>query len=145
MNVIDKAINAISPEKALKRQAARRKLEILNSGYSNHGASTTKKSLKGWLWGGGSSKEDIEDNITILRQRSRDLYMGGAPMATGALKTLRTNIVGSGLILKPQVNADFLKLSDQEAEELESAIEREFSLWADSVNCDFARLLHLLN
>lgn len=139
MNLIDKTIAVISPEKAFKRQIARKKLQIMNSGYSNYGASTTKKSLKGWLWGGGSSKEDIEDNITILRQRSRDLY-AGAPIATGAIKTLRTNVVGAGLVLKPQIDADFLKLNDEEAAKLEGTIEREFKLWAESVNCDFTRL-----
>lgn len=140
MNLMDKAINVFAPEKALKRQVARKKLDILNSGYANHGANTTKKSMKGWLWGGGSSKEDIEDNISILRQRSRDLYMGGAPIATGALKTMRTNVVGAGLVLKPQVDADFLKLSDEEGTNLENLIEREFKLWAESINCDFTRL-----
>ncbi len=49
MNLLDKAIRAISPERALKRFEARRKLEILNSGYSRHGGSYAKKSLMGWL------------------------------------------------------------------------------------------------
>ena len=30
-----------------------------NTGYSNYGASQTKKSMLGWLYGGGSAKEDI--------------------------------------------------------------------------------------
>ena len=38
---------------------ARVLLKILNSGYGNHGASRTKKSLLGWSWRGGSSDEDI--------------------------------------------------------------------------------------
>lgn len=37
------------------------------------------------MYNGGSAKEDIEDNIDILRQRSRDAYMG-IPTATAALK-----------------------------------------------------------
>ena len=47
MNFIDKMIMAIDPQKGLKRYEARKKLEILNTGYSNHGASTTKKSMVG--------------------------------------------------------------------------------------------------
>ena len=88
---IDKAIAAIAPQTALKRIAARQKLQILNSGYSNYGASVTKKSLMGWLHAGGSSREDIEDNVSVLRQRTRDLYMG-VPIANGAVKTMRTNV-----------------------------------------------------
>lgn len=59
MNTLDRMIAAVSPQRAVKRAAARRKLEILDSGYSNYGASQTKKSMLGWLYGGGSAKEDI--------------------------------------------------------------------------------------
>lgn len=140
MNVFDKAIASVSPQTALKREVARKQLSLVsNSGYSHHGASRTKKSILGWLFGGGSAKEDIEDNVQILRERSRDLYMG-TPIATGALKTLRTNVVGSGLKLKPQIDYEYLGLSEEEASMLETAIEREFALWADTPNCDMARL-----
>ena len=48
MNTLDRMIAAVSPQRAVKRAAARRKLEILDSGYSNYGASQTKKSMLGW-------------------------------------------------------------------------------------------------
>ena len=38
--VIDKAIATFAPETALKRVAARQKIQILNSGYGNYGANT---------------------------------------------------------------------------------------------------------
>lgn len=60
----------------------------------------------------------------------------GIPMATGAVKTLRTNVVCSGLVPTPQVDADFLKLSEEQAENLQAQIIREFNLWADSPMCD---------
>lgn len=59
MNALDRMIAAVSPVHALKRAKARRGLEIMDSGYGNSGASHTKKSLMGWLYGGGSAKEDI--------------------------------------------------------------------------------------
>lgn len=139
MNVIDKVIEAVSPEKALQRAGARQRLRIMNSGYSNYGASHTKKSLMGWLYGGGSAREDIQDNLSTLRQRCRDLYMG-VPLATGALKTCRTNVVGSGLKLKSQIDYEALGMEEEEARALESRIEREFALWADSPACDLERL-----
>lgn len=139
MNIIDRSIALISPQKALKREVARRKLNILNTGYSNYGASTSKKSLLGWLSRGGSPKEDISDNIKVLRQRSRDLYMG-SPLATSAIKTNRTNVIGSGLKLKSQIDGEFLGLSAEETRKLEGNIEREFNLWAESKNCDIERL-----
>ncbi|GAQ24228.1 phage portal protein [Tepidanaerobacter syntrophicus] len=139
MNILDRAIAVFSPERALKRAVARKQLDILNSGYGHHGASRTKKSLVGWISKGGSPKEDIDKNLPILRERSRDLYMG-APLATGALKTMRTNVVGAGLQLKAQIDADFLGMSDEEAEAWEELVEREFSLWASSVSCDAQRM-----
>lgn len=139
LNILDRMIAAVSPERAVNRVGARQKLSILNSGYSNYGASSHKKGLLGWMYGGGSSKEDIEDNLSVLRQRCRDLYMG-IPLATGALKTCRTNVVGSGLRLKSQIDYEVLGINEEEARSLESKIEREFALWADSPACDLERL-----
>lgn len=139
MSIIDKILYNVAPHKALEREAARKKLSILNTGYSQYGANRTKKSMLGWNSRGGSAKEDIIDNLKILRERSRDLYMG-VPIATGALKTTRTNVVGSGLKLKSQIDSKFLGLTEEETIELEEKIEREFSLWADSVHCDLERL-----
>ena len=122
MNFIDKAIKAISPERALKREVAKKRLSMINSGYGNYGASATKKSLIGWTHGGGSHREDVEDNIDPLRQRSRDLFYGGSNVATGAIKRLRTNTIGIGLHLKASINEEVLKIEP------------------DSTNCDLERI-----
>lgn len=139
MNLLDRAIAYVSPGQAVKRAAARTALEFANSGYGNYGANTTKKNMRGWMYYGGSAKEDIEDNIDILRQRSRDAYMG-IPTAAAALKTLRTNVVAGGLMPSPQIDADYLKLSSEEVETLQAQILREFSLWADTPVCDADRV-----
>lgn len=135
MNFLDRAVAAVSPVQGLRRAAARRALEVTNSGYGNYGANLTKKSLIGWLFRGGSAKEDIEDNIDTLRQRSRDAYMG-IPTASAALKTFCTNVVAGGLIPSPQIDAEFLGLTREQAEELQGKIMREFALWADTTECD---------
>ena len=140
MNLIDRAINAISPEKALKREVARKKLSLVNSGYGNYGANATKKAVIGWTHGGGSHREDIEEHISTLRQRSRDLYCGGSTLATGAVKRLRTNAVGTGLHLKSTINEEILGITPEEARKLEETIEREFAHWANSTNCDIERI-----
>lgn len=138
-SLIDRAIAAVAPVHACKRAIARNRLSALNSGYGNYGANRTKKSLIGWMYHGGSAKEDIEDNIDTLRQRSRDAYMG-VPIATASLKTLRTNVVAGGLIPAPQIDADFLKLTDEQVQELQAQIVREFGLWADTPTCDADRI-----
>lgn len=141
MSWFDRAIAAISPEVALRRQHARARLDLIQaSGYSEHGASRSKKSLAGWLTSSGAPADDIDRNVPLLRERSRDLFMGGSPMATGAVKTIRTNVVGSGLRLNAQIDWKYLGITEDAADELEEHIEREFSLWADSQDCDAARM-----
>lgn len=140
MNTLDRVIGYFSPRAALDRERARRRLELVqNSGYGNYGANLLKKALKGWIVDGGSAAEDIHENLSTLRIRSRDLYMG-VPLATGALKTYRTNVVGGGLTPKPVIDGAALRLTDEQADALEKQISREFALWADSTNCDAERL-----
>jgi len=136
---IDALVGAFSPETEARRILARRKIEILNSGYGNHGADRQKKHNKGWLAGGGSAKEDIEDNIDLLRRRSRDKYMG-APVATAAVNTKRINVLGSGVMPTPLVDADFLGLTAEQAAALQAQIVREFDMWADTPSCDAERI-----
>ena len=137
--LLDRAIAFFDPQTGARRAAARRAISVINSGYGNYGANTTKKSMIGWKFWGGSSKEDIEDNIDILRQRSRDAYMG-VPIATASLKTMRTNVVAGGLIPAPSIDAEYLGLSDEQVKTLQAQIIREFDLWADTATCDADRV-----
>ena len=137
--ITDNAVSIFAPERALKRAAARRARQIIDSGYSHYGASRTKKSMAGWMYAGGSAREDINDNLNVLRQRSRDLYMG-VPLATGSIKTMRSNVVGQGLKLKPMIDGDALGLTPEETKSLEKQIEREWAVWANCPDCDMNRL-----
>lgn len=134
--LIDKVVAVFSPRQGIKRMSDRRTLKIMNSGYSHHGASRIKKSLLGWLSSGKSPDDDITDNLELMRERCRDLFMG-APLATGALKTLRTNVVGTGIRPKAKLDTAFLGISQEDAEAWESAAEREFNLFA--TRCDVRR------
>lgn len=138
-NIFDRAVIAVAPVHAAKRAAARAALSVINSGYGNYGANLTKKSMRGWEFYGGSPKEDIEDNINVLRQRSRDAYMG-IPTAAAALKTMRTNVIAGGLMPAPQIDGEYLGLTEGEMERLQAQIVREFSLWADTPVCDAERI-----
>ncbi|MFD5019980.1 phage portal protein [Paenibacillus sp. NPDC058367] len=141
-----RVVEAVAPEYAVKREKARTDIvrqravqEVLNQGYGDHGASRRKKALTAWNPVAGDAEEDIHENLDALRSRARDLYMGGS-LANGAIKTMRTSIIGTGLRVKPSFDADFLRLSDCQARQLRRQIEREFALWADSKNCDASGL-----
>ena len=102
---------------------------VMNKGYSHGGASYTKKALKGFTVESGSASEDINANLYTLRQRSRILYQT-APIATGALKRQRTNIVGPGLRLKATIDRDTLGMTKEQAEKWQRHTQAEFALWA---------------
>lgn len=136
---IDKFIAVVSPGAALKREAARQQLDVLNTGYSHHGANRTKPAMREWKNLSASPDDDITANASDLRQRGRDLYMGN-PIAAGAIKTCRTNVVGIGLQLNPQIDARFLGLTDDEADAWELNTRREFALFAEKKTCDAARM-----
>lgn len=138
MNLIDKTIAVFSPQKALNREVARKRLEIL-ANYGNYGANQQKKTMIGWQTRSQSPDEDIVKFIPLLRERSRDLF-AGVPLATGAIKTISTNVVGAGLRPNAQIDFEFLGLTDEEADKWEQQVEREFALWAENPNCDATRL-----
>ena len=69
-NFIDRCFEAVAPVHAVRRSAARTALQFLNSGYGNYGANLTKKSMRGWEYHGGSSKEDIESSPCGRTRRS---------------------------------------------------------------------------
>ncbi|WP_297429298.1 phage portal protein [Clostridium sp.] len=142
MNVLDKAINYINPNMGLKRELARAHAKVvqtfMNTGYSESGASTQKKSMKGWNSLSSSPEEDIDLNLFVLRNRCRDLY--NSPLGRSAIQTTRTNVIGSGLKLKSRIDYKFLGISEDEADEWEQNVEREFNLWAESVHCDSCKL-----
>ena len=83
-------------------------------GYSDAGASRTRRALRGMNAVSGSAQQDIDLNNYTLRQRSRMLYMA-APLATSAVDTNRTKVVGTGLTLKTSVNRTFLNLEPETA------------------------------
>ncbi len=144
MNVFERALQAISPTTALKREKAKITLDRMNSvkasaGYGHSGGSTQKKSMVGWNSRSGSPQQDIDPHLHLLRERSRDLFMS-SPLAASAINTKRTNIVGPGLQLKARLDHEYLGLSKAQASILEKQIEREFSLFANTRNCDALRL-----
>lgn len=105
-------------------------------GYSEAGASRSKRSMKGFTASSGSPREDIDWNNATLRQRSRILYMS-SPVATAAINTNRTKVVGVGLSLQSSIDRSLLGLSKEQARIWQRKTEAEFALWAEKKqNCD---------
>lgn len=149
-NVRERALFLFSPKrgseayrKRMEREenlptGERRKSGEAKMSYGSHGASSTLNSLAGWLVDAGNAEDSIDLYSSTLRQRSRDLYEGGGLGRSGPL-TLTTSTVAWGIIPKPKIDADYLKISDDKAEEINKQIAREFKLWAENPMCDAER------
>lgn len=134
-NLLDKAIAAVAPRLALKRLQARTAL-ALAGGYN--GASYGRPGLAGWAPRSADAESDTHYDLPVLRARARDLVRN-APLAGGAINTMVTNVVGTGLSLQPQPDNKFLGLSDDEIEDWSENTLREFKLWFETTDCDVTR------
>ena len=106
------------------------------SGYSEAGASRIRRALRGFTPHSTAPSEDIDRNNYTLRQRGRMLYMS-SPVATSAINTNRTKVVGVGLTLKSSIGHEALGLTPEQAKAWQKHTEREFALWAnDKAACD---------
>lgn len=137
--ICDNLVAAVDPISAAKRAGARKALEVINTGYSEGGAATGTNWARGWKYRGGSVVEDQEKNLTILRQRSRNLYMT-APIARAALNRKTVNVIGPGLRMRSTPDAEVLSLTPDDAIAYARAREREFMLWANSHDCEVSGL-----
>lgn len=115
---------------------AKRPFKMQNKGYGDAGASHRKRALKGFKAASGSPQEDIDFHNYTMRQRARMLYMA-APLATSAIKTNRTNVIGQGLTLSSRIDSEALGMSVEEAAAWQRSTEKEFALWAENRSaCD---------
>lgn len=123
------------PSARVRRASGQGKtLRVVAQGYGDAGASYHKRALKGFNAISGSPGRDIGDYAPTLRQRSRMLFMS-SPVARSGVLTQRTNVVGSGLVPNPRPDADYLGMTEEQADEWARATAREFALWADDKRC----------
>lgn len=134
-NLLDRAIEVVSPRLASERLRHRMLLAAVG-GYEGAGGSSG--SLFNWSPAGVSADAASIASLPSLRARSRDLIRN-APIATGAINTVATSVVGQGLKPKPEIDASALGFTDDRAAEWEASALREFNLWAKSQEADVTR------
>lgn len=100
------------------------------NGYGDFGASHERQSFQGFKARSKSPHSDITRNLKTLRSRSRSLYMS-APLATSAIKNIRTSVVGMGLHLHAMPDYEVLGISKEDAIQWARKVEKEFALWAE--------------
>jgi len=115
-----------------------KKIIVVNSGYSEGGASRTRSTLRGYNPLKSSTKADVDVNLVTLRNRSADLVCN-SPLGSSAINTSRSNVIGAGLKVSPKIDYRLLGLTAEEAKEWQRQAFREFNLWANSTACDLYR------
>jgi lambda family phage portal protein len=135
-NIVDKAIAYFAPRIAQRRSFARLQL-ALAGGYS--GAKVDRAALAGWRTSANSPETDVIPDLPTLRARSRDLERN-APVASAVIGTTVAHVVGTGLACNPQIDAEFLGLDEEQAQAWEANTKRRFLAWAESTDCDLARV-----
>lgn len=136
-NLLDKAIAWVAPGIAVDRLAARNQL-ALSSGYV--GGKFDRSQTSRWMPSAGDANADTIRDLRTLRARSRD-QMRNAPVALGALNTTVSHVVGTGLTYTPAIDAEFLGLDPEAAEEWSCDTKRRFEAWAGNTDCDISRQL----
>lgn len=135
LNVIERAIAAVSPGWGVQR-LKNKTILALAGGYN--GASKSRPAMRNFNPAANDADSDAVADLPTLRARSRDLVRN-APLATGAINTTVTNVVGTGLSLQCAIDAAALGMSDYEAAAWQEKTEREYRLWAESTHCDLTR------
>jgi lambda family phage portal protein len=102
-------------------------------------ASRVKPTVR-WLMSlPGDADENNQYDIVELRQKSGDLVRN-FPIARSVIDRKKISIVGSGIRLKPMVNSDILKISEEEAVKINDEIQSNFRMWAEPLGvCDIER------
>ena len=106
--------------------------------YHNHGAGN--QNAMDYDDELNSADIDIGESKDTLMARSRDEFMGN-PLANGAVKRIRTNVIGSGIKLKSTIDNEFLNLNLEEKEQIEKRIEKLWRIWTESTECDWGRAM----
>lgn len=137
-NPVDRVVEFFAPRIAVRRYHARAVLSSVN-GFA--GASRSMRSMYGFDPGKTGPNKALKYDRQILINRSHKLTRDN-PIVSGIVNSNCTNIVGPGLALQSRVDGDFLGLDEHQTEALETSIEREFALFADTQECDLSRMLN---
>lgn len=138
-NLVDRAIEYFSPAVAARRLQGRVALAVASQylGGQYQGARTDRRALQDWIPRAGSGAQDTIGDLQNLRARSRDLERN-EPLATGAIGSQLTAVLGPGLIPYPQIDAALLGLSEADADAWEEQAARLWRAHAGSQAIDFA-------
>lgn len=129
-NILDRVVEFVSPQRALARLQARAKMAVAGQWL---GGRSDRRATSGWKPISGDADADTLFDLPTMRDRSRDLVRNN-PLALGAVNTVTTTVIGTGLALSANPDGEYLGLNPEETRLLKEAMQREFSYWAGSAS-----------
>lgn len=153
-NFIDRAIAAVAPAMAVQRMQHRVQLAALGAlppipeaggvqaSAEDHTSDVAATPAKRW-WRPRprDARTDTISKLPSQRGASRELART-VPIAVGAINTNIDRVVGTGLALSAQPAIKVLGWSADQAQAWKAHVQQEFSLWADSTDCDQEQTLN---
>jgi len=122
----DRFVEWMNPAAGLGRLKGRVMMAEVG-GYA--GGKRDRRATRNWRPKQTSVNEELSYDLPDLRTRSRDLARN-VPIATGAINTVVTSVVGDGLVLQSQIDQEALGLTPDQAESWQRQAEREFAIWS---------------
>ncbi|MCR5859717.1 phage portal protein [Mesorhizobium sp. J428] len=141
-NLLDRLVGYFAPGLAVERIRDRTMLSMVTGsgagGYA--GGKRDRRATKNWRPGNGSANADLLPELDTLRSRNRDLVRN-VPIASGAVSTNKTHVIGDGLALNATCDRDALGISQERAAAHNKAAEREWATFCETA--DFTGVQHL--
>ncbi len=110
---------------------------------AHHAADLSDRALATWNPPAGSADADLLDELGVIVPRARDLVRNNG-LASGAIQTLKDNIVGNVLRLSAKPDPHLLGWSKAQAAAWVKNTEAQFRTWAETTECDAGRAMTLL-
>lgn len=132
---LDRLVGWVNPEAGLRRLRARAAYSAVG-GYL--GARKSRNATAAWAVRTASADADTLGDLDALRARSRDLTRNDG-IALSAVSTKVTNVIGTGHVVRPEIDADRLGLSPAAKVAWERDALAVWSEWAESRDCDLTR------
>lgn len=132
-SLLDRLVAAVSPQAGIERLKARALYTYLSGGYT--GARTDRRATKDWNPAAQGADADTIGDLPTLRARSADLIRNNG-IAAGAVKTVCTKTIGTGLEPYPKVDAYTLGLAPDEAADWNRRMKRIFRAVSRSTALD---------
>lgn len=135
--MLDRVVSWFNPAAAVDRLRARTLLGAYSEKAGYSGGKRGRKATWNFNPEGGSADADLLPDLPTLRARARDLARN-VPIASGAVQTNKTHVIGDGLVARSACDWRRLGISEDAARQWNADCDAQFALAAKTL--DFTKV-----